>query len=238
MKRGALAGLAGGIALAIVLRVLGEDSIGRAVALQARLDPAPAGHREMFTRVTQQIGGMVAALIFGVALGVMFAVALALVRHRMAGPGDARRVITLAAVAFVTIALVPFLKYPANPPGVGDPATIGRRTTLYLVMLAWSLVSTWAAWRAFRWLRARARPDAERAAGTAAVYTTLVGVGLALLPPFTDRVGLPAQLLWRFRLSSIAGQVTFWAVTGLTFAWLATRGETATDRALSRSAAD
>jgi hypothetical protein len=241
MRRGAAAGLAGGVALAVVLRVLGEDSIGRAIALEARLDPAPPGHHEMFTRTTQQIGGMVAAVIFGVALGVVFAVALALVRHRMAGPGDTRRVITLALVAFVTFAFVPFLKYPANPPGVGDPSTIGRRTTLYLVMLAWSVVSTWAAWRAFRWLRARGRPDVERIAGTAVVYVALVGLGLALLPPFTDRVGLPAQLLWRFRLSSIAGQAAFWAVTGLAFAWLATRRDTVTDREggreLSRSAA-
>ncbi len=108
-------------------------------------------------------------------------------------------------------------------------------------MLAWSVVSTWAAWRAFRWLRARGRADVERVAGTTAVYATLVGFGLALLPSFTDRVGLPAQLLWRFRLSSIAGQAAFWAVTGLAFAWLATRrdptNEPDRDAALSRSAA-
>jgi predicted cobalt transporter CbtA len=223
LKRGAIAGLAGGVAVALVLRLIGEDAIGRAVALEARLNPSPAGHREMFDRATQQAGGMVAALLFGLAVGVTFAVVLATVRHRMAGPGDTRRAISLAAVAFVTVALVPFLKYPANPPGVGDPSTIGRRTTLYLVMLAWSIVSTWAAWRAFRWLRARTRPDVERVGGTAAVYAVLVGLGLALLPPFTDRVGLPAQLLWRFRLASIAGQAAFWAVTGLAFAWLATR---------------
>src|SRR5439155_2173806 len=106
------------------------------------------------------------------------------------------------------------------PPGVGDPDTIARRTLLYMVMLTWSIVSTWAAWRAFRWLRVRARPDAERVAGTASVYGALIGVGFALLPPFTDRVGVPAQLLLRFRVDAIAGQAVFWAVTGLTFAWL------------------
>ena len=218
-----MAGLIGGIALALVLRLLGEDAIGRAIAIEARLDPAPAGHHDVFSRTTQQIGGMIAALIFGLALGVVFAVVLALVRHRMAGPGDVRRVVTLAAIAFATVALVPFLKYPANPPGVGDPDTITRRTMLYLVMLTWSIVSTWAAWRAFRWLRARARPDIERLAGTAAVYTALIAIGFASLPPFTDRVGVPAQLLWRFRIDAITGQAVFWAVTGLAFAWLAAR---------------
>jgi predicted cobalt transporter CbtA len=223
VKRGAISGLAGGGALAVALRLLGEDSIGRAIAIDARLNPAPPGSHDMFSRTTQQIGGMIGALIFGVALGVVFAVVMALVRHRMAGPGDARRAVTLAAVAFVTVALVPFLKYPANPPGVGEPDTITRRTLLYVVMLTWSVVSTWAAWRAFRWLRARGRPDIERAAGTVAVYAGLITTGFVLLPPVTGGVILPAQLLWRFRLATITGQAAFWAVTGLTFGWLATR---------------
>ena len=38
-----------------------------------------------------------------------------------------------------------------------------------------------------------------------------------------DRVGVPAQLLWRFRIDAITGQAVFWAVTGLAFAWLAAR---------------
>jgi len=41
----------------------------------------------------------------------------------------------LALAAFITIALVPMLKYPANPPAVGNPDTIGPRTGLYLSML-------------------------------------------------------------------------------------------------------
>lgn len=34
----------------------------------------------------------------------------------------------LAAGAYLTIVLVPFTKYPANPPTICNPDTIGRRT--------------------------------------------------------------------------------------------------------------
>ena len=45
------------------------------------------------------------------------------------------------AAALVCIAVVPFFKYPANPPGVGDPDTVGRRTVLYLALIAVALAA-------------------------------------------------------------------------------------------------
>jgi len=42
---------------------------------------------------------------------------------------------------FVAIALVPDLKYPANPPSVGNPETIGIRTELFFVMLVISVAA-------------------------------------------------------------------------------------------------
>src|SRR5205085_4246040 len=122
-------------------------------AAQAR--SAGLAHEEMFSRATQQVGGMAGVAVFGVCMGAILAVAFAAVRHRLAAPTDWRRAVTVAAVAWATLSLAPALKYPANPPAVGDPATIGRRTTLYAVMVAWSIVATWAAWRLSTWMRAR-----------------------------------------------------------------------------------
>ncbi len=36
---------------------------------------------------------------------------------------------------------MPFVKYPANPPSVGDPGTITKRTVLYLIMILISLLA-------------------------------------------------------------------------------------------------
>lgn len=215
VRDGALAGLAGGAALALVLLLLGEETIGRAIALEQ------GEGDEMFSRGTQQVGGVLAALVWGAALGVVFAVAFALLRRRLASSSDWRAATGLAALGFLTVTLVPFLKYPANPPGVGDPDSVGRRTALYLLMLAWSGLSTAAAWSAGR--RFAARPglaEHVRVPAVVVVYVALVAVGLAGLPGSGDPVTAPAALVWRFRLASLAGTLAFWAVCGVAFGWL------------------
>ena len=214
LKEGVLAGAAGGAALALVLRLVGEGPIGRAVALEG-----PGGD-ELFGRGTQQLGGMAAALLYGAALGALFTIAYAAVRHRLRTADEWRASVALAAAGFTSVFLLPFLKYPANPPGVGDPDTIGRRTALYLVAVGWSLVATWGAWRAWRALVARGVPVHQAVPATAAVWVVLAAVGLVPLPADTDPVTVPATLLWDFRLATVAGAVAFWSVVGLVFGWL------------------
>jgi predicted cobalt transporter CbtA len=209
LKEGVVAGVAGGAALALVLRLIGEGPIGRAVALEG-----PGGD-EMFSRGTQQAGGMLAAVLYGAALGAVFTLAYALVRHKMRTPDDWRASVTLAAAGFSAVFLLPFLKYPANPPAVGDPDTIGRRTALYLLAVAWSLLATWAGWRAWRAFVA--------VPATSAVWITLVATGLVILPANTDPVGAPATLIWQFRLATVAGAATYWSVVGMMFGWLRVR---------------
>ena len=221
LGRGALAGLAGGAAMAVVLAVAGEGPIGRAIALEA------GGGDEVFTRGAQQAGGAAGALLFGVVAGTLMAVAFALVRHRMAAADDWRAAVTLAATSFATVFLVPFLRYPANPPGVGDPGTIGRRTAVYLLALGWSAVAAWAAWRVGRALRARAAPDHVRLPAVAASWVALVVVGLMALPPNPDPVTAPAGLLWQFRLATVGGALALWSVTGTVFGWLQVRAAAA-----------
>jgi cytochrome bd-type quinol oxidase subunit 2 len=134
LRDGVLAGLAGGAALALVLLAAGERTISRAIELEQRAQ-GHAGGDEVFSRGVQQVGGVLAALVWGLALGAIFAVAYVALRRRLETASDWRAAVTLAAVGFATLTLVPFLKYPANPPAVGDPDTVGRRTALFLLML-------------------------------------------------------------------------------------------------------
>jgi hypothetical protein len=224
LKLGALSGAAAGALLAAFLLVVGEQSINDAIALEhQRATASGEVHTEMFSRTVQHIGGGVGALFYGLCVGVLFSVVFAACRHRLAGD-DWRRAVQLAAIGFVTVFLVPFCKYPANPPAVGDPATITRRTVLYLVMLAWSVVATLAAWRMVVWLRDLRRWDRSLFVPAAiAVYASIVGIGFVLLPGNPDRVTVPATLLWRFRLATVGGSVTFWVGLGLLFGALAVR---------------
>src|SRR5690606_16859101 len=90
-------------------------------------------------------GLLTAALVYGVALGGIFALVFAVCYGRVARAGPRATAYGLAAAAFVVVYLVPFLKYPAGPPGATDPATIGRRTLLYVTMVAVSVLAAIAA---------------------------------------------------------------------------------------------
>ena len=155
LRAGAIAGAVAGIAMAIVLRLFGEGPIGDAVAAEARHETV---HDELYTRAVQHVGGMIGVAIYGVFIGVIVAVVLAAVRHRLPLRDDWRRAMLLAGVGFVTVFLVPFLKYPANPPGVGDPDTITRRTLLRSPSWSSATLNS-SCWR--RW-RIRRRPSSPR----------------------------------------------------------------------------
>ena len=226
LRRGALAGLAGGAAMAIFLLAVGERSIRAALAIEAaRSSVSGEPSVEMFSRSTQVLGGVIAALLYGLFVGAIFGVVFAAVRHHSRLSDDFLRALGLGAVAFGTLVLVPALKYPANPPAVGDPATVGQRTVAYLTMLAAAVTLALAAWRASRALRARGLPDHVRLTVVAAGYVAAVALAYVVWPANPDRVDVPATLLWRFRLASLGGAAALWSVLAAVFGWACVRAE-------------
>ena len=111
----------------------------------------------------------------------------------------------IAVGGFVVFWLVPFLKYPANPPAVGDPATIGLRTAAYLAMAVASLAACLVAVAAARQLEARGVPAHLRQILVVGGYLLVVAIAFVLLPANPDAVEAPADLLWSFRLASAGG---------------------------------
>ncbi len=207
LRNGVLAGLAGGAVMSLVLLVAGEGPLQRAIDLE------PGGGEELVSRGGQRVGGVIAVLLVSAALGLVFAVVTAALRRA--------RPLGIAAAGFVVLQLVPFLKYPPNPPGIGGSETVGRRTGLYLVLLAWGLVSLWAGWRARRWLEARDLPGAVAQPAAAAAVVALVLFALAVLPPGPSPDAVPASVVWNFRIASLAGWAAYWSVLGTVFGWLA-----------------
>ncbi len=217
LASGALAGLA----LGLFHLLASEPTVGRAIALQDAREQAAARmlHVAVHPAVsrTAQHGGLVAgALLYGLAFALLFALVFALIASRAEQLHPWRTSLLLGAAAYLSLVVVPFLKYPADPPGVGDPATIGERQRLYLTLLGLSLLMLLAAWRAYVWLAARLpQPVAQIAA--AVLYVVLLGTVLVLLPPFHDPIRLPPGLLWRFRLLSLGGLTLFWAILAAGF---------------------
>jgi lysylphosphatidylglycerol synthetase-like protein (DUF2156 family) len=123
----------------------------------------------------------------------------------------------LAGLSFLALAVVPALKYPANPPAVGDPETIGSRTALYLLLIAISLLALLAAWRVLRQLPQSLAPWARQLASVG-VFVAVVGVAFAILPAVNEvPAGYPADLLWGFRITSLGVQAVLWSGLGVLF---------------------
>jgi uncharacterized membrane protein YidH (DUF202 family) len=227
---GLVAGVCGGLVATGFVSLAGEPAVDRAIAFEDAHDAtAPAGAHHTagpapVSRTLQKSAGLLTALlVYGLALGGLFALAFAVAYGRVASAGPRATAYGLAAAAFAVVYLVPFLKYPASPPGTTDPSTIGRRTALYGTMVAISVLAAVAASR-LRPALAR-RFDAQRAnlgAGLA-FLAIVVAAGLAL--PSIDEIprDFPATALWRFREASVGMQAVLWLTIGLVFAPIAQR---------------
>jgi predicted cobalt transporter CbtA len=222
LLRGLAAGGIAGLAASLVSLLVVERPLQDALAVE---ESALVGHEhaeELFSRPTQIVGGMVAALVVTTAIGVVLAVVFARTRHRLPARTDFGRAVLLGTVGFAAVALLPGLKYPANPPGVGDPATITSRTLLWASFVGAMLVVAYLAFVAREKLTWPAPyRDAAIGAGVLAVVVVLALVW----PANADAIpkALPAEVLWRFRLASLLELATLWAVLGVSLGLLLTR---------------
>ena len=239
---GLVAGFAGGVGAFAMARWNVTPSIAAAIdyeegrsAAEAALSGAPEHSHELFSRALQEnVGAGVATIGFGIVIGALFAVAygmtwLTLRRHRLAATPRGTAVAT-AGAGFVAVCLLPFLAYPANPPGVGAHDTMADRTTAYLTVL---LLSVGLAGVAFVMASRSAARIGGFAAAVAGVsgYATAMGVVLALAPRFSETPGpltddsgavvfpgFPAEVLADFRMYSVLSQAVLWVIVGVVFA--------------------
>jgi predicted cobalt transporter CbtA len=220
---GLIAGACAGLLATGFAKLAGEPTVGKAISFEARRAAAAgeAPEPELVSRGVQSTAGLLtAAVVYGLALGGLFALVFGSVYGRVGRRTSPRATaLWLAAAAFGVLFLVPFIKYPANPPGVGSPDTIGHRTLLYVTMMAISVLAAIAAVRVRRAVPARAAP----AIAGATYLAVVVAAGLAL--PAVEEVprAFPATTLWQFRQASVGTNGVLWASIGLLFAAAAPR---------------
>jgi hypothetical protein len=223
---GLLAGLCGGLVATGFSEIVGEPAVERAITFeqaQSRAAGEPAEPAVVSRGVQRSVGLFTAAAIYGLSVGGLFALAFAFAYGRVGRASPARTALWLAAGAFAVVFLVPFLKYPANPPSVGDPDTIGRRTELYFAMLACSLLAALAALRIRALLAARRDPATATVVAGAAYIAVVVVAGLMLPGVHEVPRNFPATTLWTFREASVGMQAVLWTTIGLVFATAAQR---------------
>ncbi|WP_329222146.1 CbtA family protein [Streptomyces sp. NBC_01485] len=224
LVRGMLAGLGAGVLALIVAYFLGEPNVDSAIGFEESHAPAHEHEVELVSRSLQSTAGLATGvLIYGVAFGGIAALAYCFALGRVGRFGPRATALLLSGAALLAVYVVPFLKYPANPPSVGDPDTIGKRTTLYFLMMVLSVLLAVAAVIVGK----RLAPKLGNWHATVVAvlgFVLVIGLAYEFLPVVNEVPGdFPATLLWRFRLSALAMQITLWAGFGLVFGELAER---------------
>ncbi|MGO4202333.1 CbtA family protein [Rhodococcus sp. TAF43] len=248
LLRGLLAGLIAGLLAGAVAFTLGEPHVQAAINIEesaaaaeapgadhhageATTDPGAAeesaGHSHgdeepLVSRTGQRAGLFLATALAGLALGAIFAVVVHYARRFTAVNGPLLA-IAVAGCGWLAIEAVPFFKYPANPPAVGDPDTINERTLLWLASVILGLAAVAVAVYVGRALRNQ-QLVTLRVIGQVAAFLVVAAIGYIALPGINE-VGedFPATLLWEFRVSSLATQAMLWLALGLAFAFLTER---------------
>lgn len=224
--RGMLVGLAAGVVAFCAARILGEPSVDLAIAFEAKMYAAMnmPEEPELVSRAVQKGPGLlVGAVLYGAAFGGLFALVFAYAYGRMGSLGPRATSGLLALIAFVAIVLVPDLKYPANPPSVGHPDTIGFRTDWFFMMVVISVAAMTLALSARKALVARHGAWNAAIAG-GVLFVAIIALAQFFLPAINEvPADFPAAVLWNFRIANFGIQAVMWAVLGLGFGFLAER---------------
>ncbi|MGE0006844.1 MAG: CbtA family protein [Parvibaculaceae bacterium] len=220
LLRGMLVGLVAGILAFAFARIYGEPPVDQAIAFEEQTAQAAgeAPEPELVSRTTQAgIGLATGILVYGAALGGLFSLVFAFAYGRLGSLGPRGTSALIALLGFLAIIIVPGLKYPANPPSVGNPETIGYRTELYFIMIVISLAAM-----------ILAIGLARRLWNQIGGWNASIAAALAFLIAFAivkyampDINEVPEQfsavVLWKFRVASLGIQLILWTVIGLAF---------------------
>ncbi|PTM49099.1 CbtA family protein [Phreatobacter oligotrophus] len=264
LLRGMLVGVIAGLLAFGFARVFGEPQIDRAIAFEELMtkattsapvaahthDATAAGgvhthdnapEAELVSRDTQAgLGLLTGVVIYGAAIGGLFALVFAFAYGRVGHLGARATAALLALGAYVAIVLVPNIKYPASPPAVGNPDTVGSRTGLFFLMIVVAVAALILAVALAQRLRTRLGTwNAAILAGvTFAVFIAIVQYALPSVDEVPDQFS--AVVLWRFRAASLGIHAVLWTTIGLLFGALTERsmaaqvGRTIAARSLAR----
>jgi hypothetical protein len=208
--------------------VFGEPHIDTAIAYEeaaAAASGEPAEEEEeLVSRETQAgLGLLTGSVVYGAAIGGLFALVFAFVYGRVVTLTPRATAGLLAIAAFIAVVIAPAMKYPATPPAVGNPETIGERTELFFVMLIVSIIAAVIAVALARRLWSQLGGWNAGIVGGLA-FLLIIAIAQYALPTVNEiPEGYSADLIWHFRTSSLGMHAVLWTVIGLGFGAVAER---------------
>ena len=211
-----ISGAIAGTILGAVNQIIVEPYIDRAIELETQNAEASGEIINPLEfaayRVWQRGGEIAAGTILGLSLGSLFGIVFAYSRGSVPGSNNKKKALIIAGIMWLALFLLPALKYPANPPGVGDPETIYYRQSLYLGFLAISGFSLLGLALLYRKVGAL---QAKKWIIPAAYCAIMAGAYLGM-PANPDEITAPMDLVISFRIVSAFTISVFWGLLGIT----------------------
>ncbi|MDQ3888443.1 MAG: CbtA family protein [Thermoproteota archaeon] len=154
----------------------------------------------------------------GTSIAALFGIVFAYSRKSIPGSNNKRKALILAGIMWFVLFLVPALKYPANPPAVGDPETIYYRQSLYIAYLAISGFSALGVAFMYRKMKEaiKSHKDSGKLIELPVVnYAVIMITAYLAMPPNPDAINAPMDLVTGFRIAGAITMSIFWGLLGI-----------------------
>ena len=159
-------------------------------------------------RIWQKSGQVLAGAILGTSISALVGIVFLFVRHALPEGNNVKKTLILSGLMWFTIFVIPFLKYPANPPTVGEAETVVMRGILFITFIAISGFGAVAFYQVYKKLQ-------NRKVIAFAGYAVFISVAFFLMPENPDKITAPMQLVEGFRSASFVTVSVYWLTLGL-----------------------
>ena len=208
-------GAIAGTILGLINQVVVEPYIDQAISIEVQNNIASGesvnvDELEQY-RLWQKGGEIAAGTILGISISALFGLVFAYARDSIPGSTNKKKGLLLAGIMFFVLFLIPALKYPANPPAVGDPETIAYRESLYIGILAISGLSTLG----LAFLYRKSGQSHSKKIIVPAIYALIIAIAFVVLPPNPDQITISMELVTNFRVVSVITIGLFWGILGV-----------------------
>ena len=160
-------------------------------------------------RSWQKGGQILAGAILGTSIGSLFGIVYALSKKSLPSRNNIGKTLILAGLMWFTLFVIPFLKYPANPPTVGDGETVVLRGILYLTLIAISGFLAIGFYQIFKRLKAKNRILPVIG------YGVLISLVFFVMPENPDEISTSMELVNGFRIVAFLTGTVFWFTLAL-----------------------
>jgi len=214
---GLLAGLVHGLVNIAVVEPYLDNAIG--IENQHMFEEGKAQDTPQFWhqfddyRIWQKQGSIVAGGMLGIATGALFGLMFAYSRHILPGNNDVKKALILGGIMWATLFFIPFLKYPANPPTVGDPATIVLRASTYALFIALSGLGALGFSRLYKKMQ-------NKKFVAFLGYAAYMIIVFVVMPPNPDAITAPMDLVNGFRAISAVTMTIYWISNAIILGYL------------------